>query len=163
MTKALRIPHHFTLPYCPCSNGAVERLDRKELRVAHALLSELQLRPDQWPDLLTLFQSALNQSPSPQGNNLAPVPVFTDLDPKLPIATFISSDINRLVTLSNVQRTRVFNIAELQQRISEVHPMVDCTMRAQSEHVRKAADGVELANFSEGKYVLVAREDFHKG
>lgn len=28
VTKGLKVPHHFTLPYCPWSNGAVERLGR---------------------------------------------------------------------------------------------------------------------------------------
>ena len=43
LTKGLRSPHHFTLPYSPWSNGAVDRLGKELLRVARAVLSELQM------------------------------------------------------------------------------------------------------------------------
>lgn len=41
LAKGLCTPHHFTLPYCPWSNGAVGRLRKELLRIARALLSEL--------------------------------------------------------------------------------------------------------------------------
>lgn len=39
VTKELRTAHHFTQPYRPWSNGAIERLDKEVLRIARALLS----------------------------------------------------------------------------------------------------------------------------
>lgn len=33
LTRDLRVPHHFTLPYTPWSNGAVERLGKEILRI----------------------------------------------------------------------------------------------------------------------------------
>lgn len=50
--KVLRTPHHFTLPYCPRSNGAVEILGKELLRVFRALLSELQMNQADWPQLI---------------------------------------------------------------------------------------------------------------
>eukprot|EP00171_Calliarthron_tuberculosum_P003723 IDg3723t1 len=76
VTKTLRTPHHFTLPYCPWSNGAVERLGRELLRVARALLSELQMRSDAWPDILPIIQSALNNTPSKHRANTSPITAF---------------------------------------------------------------------------------------
>lgn len=38
LTKGLKSPHHFTLHYCPWSNGAVQRLGKELLRVARAVL-----------------------------------------------------------------------------------------------------------------------------
>lgn len=52
LTKGLRAPHHFTLPYCPWSNGSIERLGKELLRVALSIISELQLRPEEWPVLI---------------------------------------------------------------------------------------------------------------
>lgn len=40
VTKGLKIPHHFTLPYCPWSSSAVESLGKELLRVCRAFLSE---------------------------------------------------------------------------------------------------------------------------
>lgn len=39
LTKGLSTPHHFTIPYCPWSNGAIERLGKEILQVARAVLS----------------------------------------------------------------------------------------------------------------------------
>lgn len=47
LDKGLRTPHHFTLPYFPWSNGAIERLGKELLRVARSILSELQQRSDE--------------------------------------------------------------------------------------------------------------------
>lgn len=49
LAKCLRTPQHFMLQCCPCSNGAVERLCKKLLCVARAVLSELQINDDDWP------------------------------------------------------------------------------------------------------------------
>lgn len=163
VTKALRTPHHFTLPYCPWSNGAVERLGREVLRTARALLSELQLRPDQWPDLIPVFQSVLNQSPSPQRNNVAPITAFTGLPPTPPIATFMSSDTARPVTIAEVIQRRALDVHALQERMQALRPVVESSLQANRARARTAAERGELANFTEGDYVLVARDEFHAG
>lgn len=55
LVGALRTPHHFTLPNCPCSNGAVERLGNKELlRVTCTVQSEFQMRHDNRPQVMPL-------------------------------------------------------------------------------------------------------------
>ena len=59
----LKVPHHFTLPYCLWSNGAVERLGKELLRVFRSVVTELGLDKNQWPDLLPLVQSALSNAP----------------------------------------------------------------------------------------------------
>jgi transposase InsO family protein len=45
VSKGLKVPHHFTLTYCPWSNGAVERLGKELLKTFRAVVSELQMRP----------------------------------------------------------------------------------------------------------------------
>lgn len=69
LAKSLSIKHHFTRPYSPWSNGAVERLGKKLLWVSRAVTSELQLRSNEWPDLLPPAQNALNHSQLPQRRN----------------------------------------------------------------------------------------------
>lgn len=65
LSELLRLKKHFTLPYKPWSNSAVERLRKELLRVFQAVTPELQLRLEEWPDLLPLVQSAHSQPPSP--------------------------------------------------------------------------------------------------
>lgn len=43
VAKGLQVPHHFTLPYSPWSNGAVERLGKEMLRFFRSVVSELQM------------------------------------------------------------------------------------------------------------------------
>lgn len=64
LTKGLSTAHHFTLSYCPWSNKEVVRLGKESLQVARVVLFELPMQQDDWPQLIPLFQSALNDSPS---------------------------------------------------------------------------------------------------
>ena len=40
LAKSLRVPHHFTLPYSPWSNGGIERLGKELLRIFRSVTSE---------------------------------------------------------------------------------------------------------------------------
>ena len=59
VTRGLKVPHHFTLTYTPWSNGAVQRLGKEPLRAFRSIVSELQMKFEEWPDLLPVVQSAL--------------------------------------------------------------------------------------------------------
>ncbi len=69
LSRERRAPHHFTLPQTPWSNGGIERLGKEVLRMFRAVLSDLKMRPSEWPDLVPVLQSALNWAPSPQRKN----------------------------------------------------------------------------------------------
>lgn len=161
--EGLRVPHHFTLPYCPWSNGAVERLGKELLRVFRAVLSELQMRHDEWPDLLPLVQSALNTAPSPQRGDVSPITAFTGLPPTPPISTFIRTATAKALTITEAQRECVFNIKDLQERAAELHPIISHTLKENRRRHRQASEKGQLCNFAEGDFVLVAREDFTTG
>lgn len=76
---------HFTLAYCPWSNDAVELLDRKLLQAARAVMSELQIPFENWPNIHSLIQSAINNAASPHRSNFAPVTAFQGIEPTPPI------------------------------------------------------------------------------
>lgn len=80
ISKGLRVPHHFTLPYCPWSNGVVERLGKELVRTYRAILYDLQLSPEEWDDILTVVQSVLNNAPYPQRLKPAPVTMFIGVE-----------------------------------------------------------------------------------
>jgi hypothetical protein len=50
----LHISHHFTLAYCPWSNGTIEVINRHILFVFRSLISELRLDLVDWPILIHL-------------------------------------------------------------------------------------------------------------
>lgn len=163
LSKGLKVPHHFTLPYTPWSNGAVERLGKELLRVFRSITSELLLRPEEWPDLLPIVQSALNNAPSPQRRNIPPVTAFTGLDSSPPIATFIRSSTTTPMTISDVARERAVNLYALQTKIAELHPLVQESLESSRKRIRESSSRGKLPKFAEGDFVLVARDDFTAG
>lgn len=50
--EELKVPHPFTLPYCPWSNGTVKRVGKEFLCVLRSVLSELKMEKTEWPDLI---------------------------------------------------------------------------------------------------------------
>lgn len=163
VSKGLKVPHHFTLPYSPWSNGGIERLGKELLHAFRSILSELQMRPEEWPDLLPLVQSALNNAPSPQRSDIAPIIAFTAMEATPPVSTFIISSIASPVTVDDVNRERVFNIELLKKRFFELHPIVQDSLQTNRQLIRESRPAGSLPKFAEGDFVLVAREDFTAG
>ena len=110
VSKGLKTPHHFTLPYCPWSNGAVERLGRELLRFLRSLISELQMDHKEWPDLIPIVQSVLSNSVSPHRGNFCPITAFMGRDPTPPFLTFLRSSTATPVTVTEAQRESVLNV-----------------------------------------------------
>lgn len=77
LVKGLCTEHHFTAPYCPWSESSIERLGKKLLRSSRSIISEVQVRLDSWPDLITMKTSIINNCPSPQRNNITPITNFS--------------------------------------------------------------------------------------
>ena len=113
VTRGLKVPHHFTLPYTPLSNGAVSRLGNQLLRVFESIVSELQMKFSEGPDLLPLVQSALNNAPSPRRGNILPITGFLGRDPKPRIGTFLRTKNTETVTLEDSDRERMLNVSLL--------------------------------------------------
>lgn len=111
--EGLKVPHHFTLPYCPWSNGAVECLGKKLLRVFRAILFELQFYLTECPGLLLIVQSVFNNSSSCHGGNIAPTTTFTCMMPTAPISTFSQTISHKTVRLSEAVLEKAFNNEQL--------------------------------------------------
>jgi hypothetical protein len=63
LRTALMVQYPFTPEYGPRANGTVEALCKQVLRSGRALLADFGLQLDQWPEVLPLIQSVLNNSP----------------------------------------------------------------------------------------------------
>lgn len=163
VSKGLTTAHQFTLPYCPWSNEAVESLGRELLRIFRSVLSELQLNQTEWTDLLPIVQSVLNNSPSPQRENIFPIKAFTGSDPSTPMSTFERTETSTTVTIYDVQRESAFNTDGFIARRNELHPVVANSLLKNREYNRKAAAPGVLPNFTERDLVLVAPSGFGVG
>ena len=114
----------------PWSDGAVERLGKELLRVFRSIVSELQMRFEEWPDLLPVVQSALNNGPSPQRRDISPITSFLGRDPTPPIGTFLRTKNTETVTLGDGDRERMLNVSLLKKRVADLHPMVGMELEA---------------------------------
>lgn len=163
LTKGLLVPHHLTIPYFPWSNGAVERLGKEQIRAALAVLSELQLTHDIWPQIVLMIQSSINNSPSPQRDNVCTITAFTGLQASTPIATILRDSGAMPVTLEEVQLERSFNVKATIESMDNLRPTVQRTLAQQRARMRECREQGNLANFCEGDFVFVARNVFHEG
>jgi len=163
LSRALKVPHHFTLPHTPWSNGAVERLGKEILRTFRTAVSELQVPFSTWPDLVPLVQSALNNSLSPQRGNLAPITIFMGKEPSPPISTFWRRDTGTTVTIKAATRKRALNFGKVRDLVDNYRTAVGADLTRNRTRKRGTASRGTLPNFSEGDFVLVAREHFNAG
>lgn len=133
LNKQLKVPHHFTLPYSPWSSGAIERLGKELLKVFRPITSDLQIRSEEWPDLLPVVQSVLNNSPSSQRGDIAPVKAFTGMDATPPISTFLRSSTLQIMTVQQVCEERFQHVKELQKVLEDLHTLVQESLHSNRE------------------------------
>ena len=60
LARLLSVKHQFTVAYCPCSNGTVERLNRELKKVLRVLLSDFKMKYSEWTNVLPMVQCTLN-------------------------------------------------------------------------------------------------------
>lgn len=117
------------------------------------------MRHDEWPQLVSLFQSALNNALSPQRKNIA-ITAFTGLLASNPVTTFLRFFDCQPVTLSQTQLKSTLNVSELVKMMKKLSQIIHQRTQKERAHIRLSKGKVELANFSKGDSVLVAKEDF---
>jgi hypothetical protein len=60
--KELNAKHHFTSANCLWSDGTIESTCKQLLRSFRAVLLELKMYADEWPEVVSIVQSVLNNS-----------------------------------------------------------------------------------------------------
>lgn len=128
-----------------------------------SIASELRIRATERPDLLPLFQDVLINNPSPQRAGLLPVKEFIGLHATTPIATLYRSPVSAPILVPDVDRKRVLNCEQLCRMVANIRPVVRNALLDNLEHQRNQAAKGHPPNFTEGDFVLIAREDFAAG
>jgi len=85
LRERLHCAHHFTLAYFPWTNGSVEVVCRELIRALRALMSEYQVPFNQWPTLVPIAQSILNNTPVDRLGGVCPLTAFTQLPADTPL------------------------------------------------------------------------------
>ena len=119
----VRADHHFTLAYCPKSNGTVEVVCRELIRAIRAILSEFQLSHSSWAQVLPIVQSVLNNTRLPRLGNRCPITAFTGLPQDTPL-TSIKTQVGKKIIVR--QKPEIFikqreNIDEIQAALKSMH------------------------------------------
>jgi hypothetical protein len=57
--KQLGTNHQFTTAFSPWANGTVEAVCKQTIRAARAMLSEMQIAPQEWSCVLSSIQAAI--------------------------------------------------------------------------------------------------------
>lgn len=159
LREELKSDHHFTLAYCPWSNGTVEVVCRELIRTTRALLSEFQLPRTSWTKVLPVVQSVLNNSILPRLGNRCPLTAFTGLPQDTPLRT-IKTNCGKEVTvksIKNIQEAQHAHVEKLQAALEDIHKHVAETANkkrksAIQSHNRRTK--VYPINFTTGDYVL---------
>jgi hypothetical protein len=160
--RALRIQHHFTTAYTPWANGTVERACREVLRAARALQSEFRVRPTQWPAVYPVIQAIINNSPSPQRDNITKITAFTGLPADNPLLSIAPDPAGQVLSISAIRARQVLSISEWRESVEALHKRCNSASatgrdRSRSAHANKC--GVAASNFDVGHFVLEAQRD----
>jgi len=154
--------HHFTLAYCPWTNGSVEIVCRELLRAMRALMSEFQLPFKSWPTVVPVVQSVLNNTPLDRLNDACPLTAFTHLPADSPLLA-IKRDSREKIDIVSVKEARarqVMNLSRVQDALEGIHRQIAEKASAAREkrvNLRNARTHVRACNFDIGDFVLFGR------
>ncbi len=151
--------HHFTLAYCPWSNGTVEVVNRELLRATRAILSEYQLHNSSWPSIMPVVQAALNNSLSERLGNRCPLTVFTGHPQDTPLTAITQKvgDRTEVHSLGKIRHAQRESIHALLSSLDDMHKDVaDKSSRKRKSAVESLnrKTNVRSINFTEGDFVL---------
>jgi hypothetical protein len=164
----LHAHHHFMTPYCPQSNDTVETVCKDVLRACRALLSEFRMSEQDWPHILPLLQSTLNQSIGSCLRGRAPITAFTGLPAENPLRTLLPPCGKGPCSIEFVRAQRLIHIRAMETALADIHRDVhECRTRCRDAVIARhnKQTHVQPASFTVGDFVLVAQRiqnDGHK-
>jgi hypothetical protein len=119
--KELKAKHHFTTANCPWSNGTIESACKQVICAFRAVLSELKIYADEWPEVVNMVQSVLNSSLSKRPNNWTPMQVFTGHAETTPLALMLKDNepVNAPLDFNKAQK--LMEVERLSKAMTEIH------------------------------------------
>jgi hypothetical protein len=127
------------------------------------VLSELKICADEWPEVVNMVQSVLNNSSSTRLNKRTPMQVFTGHAETTPLALMLKNNVPVNAPLDFIKAQKSMEVKKLSKAMTEIHAQVaDKATRDREAAIQKHNDKthVRSPNFQVGDYVLVA--EHHK-
>lgn len=147
------------LPYCLKRNGSVQPVGKELLRVARAVILELQLPPKNRPELLPIFK-VQSKTCLPQADRIKqPLPFSLVAQPRRLSKRLLAHRPLRQSHLMKKAR-EAFQSLPRNRLYGELHSLVSMSLYRHRFSMRKNAWKGILQNFEGGDYMLVTREDF---
>jgi Chromo (CHRromatin Organisation MOdifier) domain len=156
--KELKAKHHFTTANCPWSNGTIESACKQDIRAFRAVLSELKMYADEWPEVVNMVQSVLNNSLSTRLHKRTPMQVFTGHAETTPLALMLKDNVPVNAPLDFIKAQKLMEAEKLSRAMTDIHAQVaEKAKRDRKAAIQKHNDKthVRSPNFQVGDYVLV--------
>lgn len=161
LAKSLGAKHNFSTPYVPWSNGTVESVCKKFLRVMRAFSAEFQIPESDWPSTVPAIQSIINNTPTRRLGNRSPTAVHTCMKSgnhlHLAMTTVKYDDVSSVDVVRVLQNLKIENLLE---SLNNMHMSVNEMLSESRKNVierHNARTGVYPCNPVKGDYVVVAR------
>jgi transposase InsO family protein len=122
--KELKTKHHVTTANCPWSNGTIESACKQVIRAFRAVLSELKMYADEWPEVVDMVQSVLNNSLSTRLNKRTPMQVFTGHAETTPLALMLKDNVSVSAPLDFIKAQKIMEVEKLSKAMTEIHAQV---------------------------------------
>jgi hypothetical protein len=118
--EELKAKHHFTTENCPWSNGTIESTCKQVMRAFRAVLSELKMYADEWPEVVDMVQSVLNISSSTRLNKMQ---VFTGHAETRDCTARADEEVQRACQRAHGlhQSAEAMEVEKLSKAITEIH------------------------------------------
>jgi hypothetical protein len=159
--KELKAKHQFTTANCPWSNGTIESACKQVIRAFRAVLSELKMYADEWPEVVYMVQSVLNNSLSTRLNKRTLMQVFTGHAETTPLALMLKDNVPVNAPLDFIKAQKLMEVDKPSKAMPEIHAQV----AEKATRDRKAAiqkhnykTHVRSPNIQVGDYALVLKQ-----
>jgi hypothetical protein len=127
------------------------------------VLSELKMYADEWPEVVNMVQSVLNNYLSTRLNERTPMQVFTGHAETTSLALMLKDNVPINAPLDFIKAQKLMEVEKLPKAITEIHAQVaENATRDRKAAIQKHNEKthVRSPNFQVGDYVLVA--EHHK-
>jgi IS30 family transposase len=117
--KELEAKHHFATAKFPWSNGTIQSACKQVIRAFRAVLSELKMYADEWPEVVNMVQSVLNNSLSTRLNKRTPMLVFTGHAETTPLALMLKDNVPVNAPLDFIKAQKLMGVEKLLKAMTE--------------------------------------------
>jgi hypothetical protein len=121
--KELKAKHHVTTANCPWCNGTIESVCKQVIHAFGTVLSELKYA-DEWPEVINMVQSVLNNSLSTRLKKRTPMQVFTGHAKTKPLALILEDNVPVNAPLDFIKAQKLMEVEKLSKAMTEIHAQV---------------------------------------